>query len=246
MEAADALIHTREIIYNTAAAHGLRATFAPKAMLNGLGNGAHSHISVHSTRPGNEKSEKGMNKLESTFLAGVMTHLPSLPAFTLPTPASYKRVGDGVWSGGTYVCWGTENRECPVRLTNATSPTSRRFEMRFLDGTANPHLALAGILASATLAFRSGYNLTLSDCSGTKTAAQMTEAERLQLGIHKRMPLTWEEGRAYIAADQALKSVLGPELVETYLNVNKVRHTFHILLNRALKAGFVSGCRSDT
>ncbi len=60
------------------------------------------------------------------------------------------------------------------------------------------------------------------------------------------MPLTWEEGRAYIAADQALKSVLGPEIVETYLNVNKVRHTFRVLLNRALKAGFVLGCRSDT
>ncbi len=110
--------------------------------------------------------------------------------------------------------------------------------MRFLDGTANPHLALASILASATLAFRSGYNLTLSDCSGTKTAAQMTEAERLQLGIHKRMPLTWEEGRAYIAADQALKSVLGPELVETYLNVNKVRHTSRVLLKPSTESWF--------
>lgn len=224
MEAADALIHTREIIYNIAAGHGLRATFAPRAILNGLGNGAHAHISVHSSRPGNEKTEKGMNKLESTFLAGVMAHLPSLPALTLPIPASYKRVGDGVWSGGTYVCWGTENRECPIRLTNATSPTSRRFEMRFLDGTANPHLALAGILGAAALAFRSAYSLTLSDCSGAKTAAEMTETERLQLGIHKRMPLTWKEARTNIASDLDLKTVLGPELVDMYLAVNKVRH----------------------
>ena len=64
-------------------------------------------------------------------------HLPALTALTLPQPASYKRVGDGVWSGGTYVCWGTDNREAPVRLCNAACPSSRNFELRFIDGLAN-------------------------------------------------------------------------------------------------------------
>ncbi len=159
-------------------------------MLNGLGNGAHSHISVHSTRPGNEKSEKGMNKLESTFLAGVMTHLPSLPAFTLPTPASYKR-------GWATVSGLVEHTSAGAQRTESApfgSPTSRRrpagdsrcassmeLQIRTSRLLVSSPLPLWRILASATLAFRSGYNLTLSDCSGTKTAAQMTEAERLQL-----------------------------------------------------------------
>ena len=34
LQAADALIHTRETIYNIASKHGLRATFAPRVFMN--------------------------------------------------------------------------------------------------------------------------------------------------------------------------------------------------------------------
>jgi glutamine synthetase len=221
LESADALIHTREIIYNTAALHGLRATFAPRIHMTSTGSAAHAHISVHSTTSGNEKSPNGMSKLEQSFLAGIMQHLRALPALTLPTTASYTRVGDGVWSGGTYVCWGTENREAPVRLTNPASPMSRRFEMRFIDGTANPYLALAGIIAAGHAGIRKGVELTVADCPGPKTAAQMSEDERRALGIVHRMPLSWAEGRKNICEDQALMEVFGTEMVKKYLSVNK-------------------------
>ncbi|KAI3601171.1 glutamine synthetase guanidokinase [Moniliophthora roreri] len=108
------------------------------------GSAAHIHISVH--QEGTERPAKGLSVQESSFLAGVLEHLPAIPAITLPTPASYKRVSDGVWSGGKYVHYGTENREAPIRLMNTTSPQSRNFEMRFIEGTANPHLALATII----------------------------------------------------------------------------------------------------
>ncbi|KAF8174095.1 hypothetical protein BJ912DRAFT_1077780 [Pholiota molesta] len=244
LEAADALVHTREIIYNVAARHGLRATFAPRIFANAPGSAAHAHISVHSARPGNEKDATGLSALEQTFLAGVAAHLPSLPALTLPLPASYARVGDGQWSGGTHVCWGTENRECPVRLAAATAPRSRRFEMRFVDGTAHPHLALAGygvlahiqkvsteflpkwtaiagILGAGAGGVRVRTPLTLRDCAGPLTAAQMTDAERVAHGIVARMPLTWAEARANFQRDEELKSVFGQELVDMYLSVNK-------------------------
>jgi glutamine synthetase len=81
-----------------------------------------------------------LNSLEASFLSSLLDHLPALTALTLPQPASYKRVGDGVWSGGTYVCWGTDNRETPVRLCNAASPSARNFELRFIDGLANVRL----------------------------------------------------------------------------------------------------------
>ncbi|OAX31480.1 glutamine synthetase/guanido kinase, partial [Rhizopogon vinicolor AM-OR11-026] len=47
LEAADALVHTRETITNVAIKHGFRATFAPRINLDNCGNGAHTHISVH-------------------------------------------------------------------------------------------------------------------------------------------------------------------------------------------------------
>ncbi|KAG5636329.1 hypothetical protein H0H81_008413 [Sphagnurus paluster] len=223
LEAADALVHTREIITNTAAKHGLRATFAPRIYMDSAGSSAHTHISVHSKS--NQKVSDKLSPLESSFLASILENLPALTALTLPTPASYKRMTDGVWSGGTYVNWGTENREAPVRLSNATSPSSRNFEVRFVDGTANPYVALAGILGVGFSGIRTQAVLTMKDCDGlTKTAAQMTEDERRALGITRRMALTWEEARANLAANQLLKDhVLGPEFTEKYLAVNQVR-----------------------
>jgi len=218
LQAADALVHTREVIYNVAAKHGLHATFAPRLYMNSAGSAAHTHISVHS---GRVKKDVKLSSVEKSFLAGVMAHLPSLPALTLPIPASYKRVTDGVWSGGTYVCWGTENREAPVRLTNSASPSSRRFEMRFIDGTANPHLVLAGILGAGYLGIQSNLELTISDCPGPKTAAQMSEDERHALGIYKRLPLSWNEARENFASDTQLSKILGTEFQEKYLSVNK-------------------------
>lgn len=102
------------------------------------GSAAHTHISVHSVKPSPNGSPKdGLSAHESSFLASLLAHLPALEALTLPLPASYKRMIDGVWSGGTYVCWGTDNREAPVRLCNASSPSSRNFEVKCHDGLAN-------------------------------------------------------------------------------------------------------------
>ncbi|KDR79931.1 hypothetical protein GALMADRAFT_242063 [Galerina marginata CBS 339.88] len=222
LESADALIHTREIIYNTAALHGLRATFAPRIHMTSTGSSAHAHISVHSSSPSSPpKTPENMSPLEQSFLAGLMAHLPALPAITLPTSASYKRVGDGVWSGGTYVCWGTENREAPVRLTNPASPASRRFELRFVDGTANPYLALAGIVGAGHAGIRAQSRLGVRDCPGPKSAAEMTEEERRGLGIVKRMPLSWKEGRENILADEEVVGIFGMGMLEKYLSVQK-------------------------
>ncbi|KAJ7183147.1 hypothetical protein C8R46DRAFT_1344044 [Mycena filopes] len=219
LEAADALIHTREIIVQVAAKHGLHATFAPRPFLDSTGSSAHTHISVHAA--GVEKTAAGLSTHEASFLAGVLDHLPAIVALTLPTSASYKRVEDGVWSGGTYVCYGTENREASLRLTNATSPASRNFEARFIDGTANPHLALAAIFAGGFIGLRSMMALEVRDCSGLKTAAQMTEEERLALGIKKRLPLRIEDARKNLEEDSALVEVLSRDFVENYLAVNK-------------------------
>lgn len=49
LEAADALVYTRETIHNTASKYGLRATFAPRVEMNSFGSGQHVHISAHSS-----------------------------------------------------------------------------------------------------------------------------------------------------------------------------------------------------
>ncbi|KAG6819564.1 hypothetical protein H0H93_010694 [Arthromyces matolae] len=220
LEAADALVHTREIILHTAAKHGLRATFAPRVDAHYPGSSAHTHISVHSNNA--VKSAEGLSEPESSFLSSLLTNLPAVTALTMPIPASYKRMTDGIWSGGTYVNWGTENREAPIRLTNANSTSSRNFEVKCVDGTANPYLALAAILGAGLDGIEKGAELTVQDCSGPMTAAEMTDEDRRALGITTRMPLTWSDARDSLKANKLLtESVLGSELTETYLVVNK-------------------------
>ncbi|THU98780.1 glutamine synthetase/guanido kinase [Dendrothele bispora CBS 962.96] len=229
---ADAAIFTRETISDIAAKHGLRATFAPRVYMDSCGSSSHVHLSVHSTSSSSEAASPGrLTATEESFLSTLLEHLPSITHLTLPIPASYKRVQDGAWSGGTYVCWGTENREAPIRFTNAHSRTSRNFEMRFVDGTSSPYLALAAIIGAGLEGIKTKAKLMLGDCSylpskpdvlNTVSAAQMNEEDRKKLGITKRLPLSWEEARDKFKSDPMMVKLFGEEFVEKYLSVNKV------------------------
>ncbi|KAJ7593597.1 hypothetical protein C8J56DRAFT_924631 [Mycena floridula] len=218
LEAADALVYTREIIVQVSAKHGLRASFAPRPFMYSAGTSTHGHISVHTK--GEKKTAQQLSPPETSFLAGILEHLPAITLFALPTPASYKRVADGVLSGGSYVSYGTENRESAIRLTNVASPASRNFEMRFIDGTASPYLALAAILAAGLSGIKDKQTLLMKDCQDL-SAAQMTEEKRTAMGITKRMPMNIEEARKNLRDDATLTGILGKEMVTAFLAVNK-------------------------
>ncbi|KAL0958312.1 hypothetical protein HGRIS_000457 [Hohenbuehelia grisea] len=224
LAAADALVHTRETIYNIANKHGLRATLAPRVFRESLGSSCHAHISVHSDSPSSPSEvSPHLTEVEASFLSNILAHLPALCALILPTTASYQRMQDDIASGGTYVCWGTEHREAPIRLANATSPSSRNFEVRPLDGTANPYLALAGLLGIGVQGIKERRPLTIKDCGDVYTAARISADDRRGLGITQRMALSLEEARENFQADQELRSVLGENLVSVFIKTNEVR-----------------------
>lgn len=223
LEAADALVHTRQIVHNVAAKHNIHATFAPRVFKDQPGSSTHFHLSIHS--PNNQKVPDQLSPLEEHFLASLLDHLPSITGITLPTTASYERMVDGIWSGGTYISWGTENRESPVRLTNLATPSTRRFELRFIDGTANAHLSLAAIISAGLAGVREKTKLTVKDCPGPPSAAEMSEEERQALGITKRMALTWDEARSNLDKSRLLRDNLGDEFVTKFLLVNKVSYS---------------------
>jgi len=183
------------------------------------------HMSLRSSKPsptGQVASAPALTQLEASFLQGLLDHLPAVTAFALPTPASYGRMLDGVWSGGTWVSWGTDNRECPVRLCGVRG--NHHFEVKSLDGTANPYFALSAMLAAGMLGVRRGAKLTAQDCSSVP-AAMMSDTERVTAGVTKRMPLKVEEARKCLREDTALVKELGEELVTKYLAVNETLAT---------------------
>ncbi|TFK65119.1 glutamine synthetase/guanido kinase [Pluteus cervinus] len=224
LEAADALIHTRETIYNIANKYKMRATLAPRLFADSCGSAAHTHMSVHSSDPKlrEPSTTPNLTKAEAGFLAGVLRHLPALTLLTLPTDASYARMVDGAWSGGTYVSWGTDNREAPVRLTNEVDPGSRNFELKTVDGTANPYLVLAGVLGTGHIGIQDEYELKAKNCNGILPAALMTEEQRKEFGVDSRLPLNLEQARVVFQQDEVVSSLFGSEFVEKFVSVNKV------------------------
>ena len=185
------------------------------------GSGAHTNVSVYSETFQGEKSPKAptLTPIETVFLQSVLDNLQAICAFSLPTVASYARIADGVWSGGTYVSWGTENREAAVRLCGA--PGKHRFEIRCVDGTANPYLYLASILAATIHGLDTGK--TLSVASSTDIAATLGKEKREELGIgERRLPLKLEEARKYLEQSVVLRDGLGDNFVAKYLAVNEV------------------------
>lgn len=133
---------------------------------------------------------------------------------------------NGIWSGGTHVCWGTDNREAPLRLCHASYPASRNIELKALDGTANPYVALAGVLGVGEIGIREGRLLEVGDCCGGKSAEDIGEDGRAALGIKEKMPVSLEEAGRRFVNDDVVKRVLGERFVERYACVNKVGFSF--------------------
>ena len=141
------------MVKSIAEKHGLRATFMPKPFTHLTGNGCHAHISVWD-KAGNKnlfadaKGELGLSKLAYQFLGGIIHSADALCSFWNPTVNSYKRINaprttsGATWSPNTVTYTGN-NRTHMVRI-----PDPGRFELRLMDGAANPYLLQAGALAA--------------------------------------------------------------------------------------------------
>ncbi|KAH9174749.1 glutamine synthetase/guanido kinase [Lactarius sanguifluus] len=226
LEAADAVAFTRETIVNIAAMHGLRATFAPRVYADSTGTAAHSHIYIRPTAqppanppPTNPNTNKDttMTPLERSFLQSLLENLPSSTVFTMPTAPSYDRVQDRIWSCGTYACWGEDNNEVAIRLTGP--PGSHHLEVRTIDGTANPHIALAAVLGLGLIGVQKGLELRIG--ATDRPAVFLSAEERTKKGIVGHLHRTLSAARDATKKDATISDVLGQEFVQAYLSVNE-------------------------
>ncbi len=204
LQAVDTLLAAREIIIITAANAGMRATLIPKPSPSHPGTGAHVHISMTSS------------KHWRPFYAGILKHMRAISAFTYSNDASYERVVDGVWAGSTWVCWGTQNRETPLRSINGG-----HFEIKCMDGLANPYLALAAIFGAGLQSVDDKEPLRMEDC--LEDPASLTAEERKELGIKDNFPKGIEEAVDALEADKQLCEILGPA-VDVYAKVKRAEN----------------------
>lgn len=200
LEAVDALLATRNIIYSVAEKHDLKATFVPKPLADACGTGAHVHMSM---APAN---------YHPSFYAGILKHLRAIAAFTYSNTSSYERMQDSVWSGGRYVAWGTQNRETPLRKIERS-----HWELKCMDGLANPYFAMAAILGAGLQGVLDGERMTANDC--LEDPALMDDPSRTAQGITQMMPKDFHEAMQSLDVDVGLRNILGSTFVSTYLRI---------------------------
>ncbi|MGL4372135.1 MAG: type I glutamate--ammonia ligase, partial [Turicibacter sp.] len=150
LSACDKIQTFKLVVKSIARKHGLYATFMPKPIAGINGSGMHCNVSLFNKDGKNAfYDESGDLKLSETayhFLAGILTHVPNFTAVANPTVNSYKRLTPG-YEAPVYVAWSPSNRSPLVRVP-ASRGMGTRLEVRSVDPSANPYLALATILAA--------------------------------------------------------------------------------------------------
>lgn len=214
---ADRHVFFKYMVKSIAEKHGLRATFMPKPFPHLTGNGCHAHVSVWDKSGSTNKfsdasDEMGLSKLAYQFLGGIIHSADSLAAIFNPVVNSYKRIDATVTlSGATWspnaISYSGNNRTHMVRI-----PDPGRFELRLMDGAANPYLLQAGVLAAGL----------------DGIANERDPGERLDINMYteghklrriRRLPLNMLDAVRLFDKSKVLREALGDELVSSYVKL---------------------------
>ncbi len=219
LQSADWQIAFRETVRGVALRHGLRASFLPKIFADQAGSGCHLHLSLWRQGENLIPGEQGkLSAIARSFVAGILHHLPALMALTTPSVNSYRRLQPHFWSGA-YRCWGMDNREAAVRVpSNPEPPSPTHIELKTVDASANPYLALGATIAAGLDGIRQELD------PGEPVAidpGHLPEAERRLHGID-RLPENLGMAIEHLSCNKTLLDALGTDLAQAFLAVRRM------------------------
>jgi len=222
LAAADKRVMVLEALRGVAYQMGLETTMAPKPYLEGAGNGHHLHVSLYEDgSPVLFDASGALSGPGAGFVAGILEHLPAVMAFTAPSPNSYQRLAPGMWASA-YAAYGLDNREAAVRLASPVAgreSATANVELKPVDVTSNPYLALAAVLAAGM----DGVDRGLDPGEPTMVdPAALSDEERASRGIQS-LPASPDEALDALERDEVLKEALGGPLVRTHVAVARAQ-----------------------
>ena len=218
LETADRHTFFKYMVKTIAEKHGLRATFMPKPFNNLTGNGCHAHVSVWQGKKNKflDKSDKlGLSKIAYNFLGGVIKNASSLSAFFNPTINSYRRINapptksGASWSPSS-ISYTGNNRTHMIRI-----PDPGRFELRLMDGSANPYLLQASILAAGLDGIKNKIN------PGNPLYCNMYEDFAKYPDLPK-LPNELDQSLSQLKDNKSMKEAFGSDVISSYV---KLRNT---------------------
>ena len=195
--------------------HGLRATFMPKPFENLTGNGCHAHISIWDGKKNKflDKSDSlGLSKMAYNFLGGVIKNASSLSAFFNPTINSYRRINapptksGASWSPSS-ISYTGNNRTHMIRI-----PDPGRFELRLMDGSANPYLLQASVLAAGLNGLKNKID------PGKPLNCNMYEDYEKYPDLPK-LPDELEQSLQKLKNNKEMNNAFGSEVINSYIKL---------------------------
>ncbi|MDX6376156.1 MAG: glutamine synthetase [Gaiellaceae bacterium] len=223
--AADRIVLVRDVVRTVARELGLRVSFSAKPAPDSLGNGAHLHLSLwrgDDNLFGCGDNPHGMAPEARAFLAGLLAELPALVGVVCASPVSYLRLGPSRWTGA-YRCWGLENREAPLRLirgSRSTRPGGANVELKPVDASGNPYLAVGAAIAAGLAGIAAGLD-PAPEC--TIDPATMRDADRTAAGLTP-LPAGLEEATDALRASEVLCEAMGDLLHGSLVAVRVREH----------------------
>ena len=213
-------IQTFKLVVKTIARkHGLHATFMPKPVFGIAGSGMHFNLSLFD-KDGNNAffDENGDQRLSDTcrhFIAGVMKHAKALTAVCNPTVNSYKRLVPG-YEAPVYIAWSARNRSPLIRIPESRG-ISTRIELRSVDPSANPYLAMAAILTAGLEGVKEKMEVPAAI---DRNIYAMSARERKEAGIDD-LPGTLNEAIEYLKQDETVQSALGSHILDNFIEAKR-------------------------
>ncbi len=212
---ADRHVFFKFMVKSLAEKHGLRATFMPKPFSNLTGNGCHAHISLWNGKINkflDNGDRYGLSKMAYNFLGGIMKHAESLSAFFNPTINSYRRINapptksGSSWSPSS-ISYSGNNRTHMIRI-----PDPGRFELRLMDGSANPYLLQAGVIASGLY----GLN-NRSDPGKLLNCNMYTDYENYP--ELSKLPDQLEDSLQKLEDNKDINEIFGEDVIKSYIKL---------------------------
>ncbi|MCE3267127.1 MAG: L-glutamine synthetase [Solirubrobacterales bacterium] len=208
LDAADRAFWLRTGVKDIAAQHGLLATFMGKPFNDQGGSGFHFHLSLNRSGANafdDPESDDGVGAEMRHALAGILSHAPALMAFLNPTINAYRRlVPDSL--APTHANWGWDNRTTFVRIPPERGPATR-IEVRVGDGSANAHLAIAGLLCAALHGIRDELELRPPQEGDAYAAEEPGDP----------LPGSLDQALDALERDETLSELIGAETVEAFV-----------------------------
>ena len=195
--------------------HGLRATFMPKPFENLTGNGCHAHISVWDGNKNkflDKSDELGLSKMAYNFLGGVIKNASSLSAFFNPTINSYRRINapptksGATWSPSS-ISYTGNNRTHMIRI-----PDPGRFELRLMDGSVNPYLLQASVLAAGLDGLKNKINPGKPlNCNMYEDHTKYPDLPKLPNELHQSLEM--------LKDNKDMNEAFGKDVVDSYIKL---------------------------